>query len=239
MDPYKKGIDFWSRDKKKVQSDFLCRPHVFDMLGDVNGKRILDVGCGEGYMCRILSNKGAMVTGVDVSKDMILEAKRKGEGPIYFINKAQSLKNIESKSKDIAISVLVFNSFKTDKDWGDALKEIKRVLVGNGRFILAVAHPFERIIPLKTNFVKYLKYVQDYWGNSPIPKYLFDINKNSFLVNNYNRNFEFILNTLIKNGFTIKKIKEPKLDPKDKKTIRLFGEEDKKPSYLLIESIVN
>ena len=43
-------------------------PRMLAMLGDVDGKRILDVGCGEGGYARELAQRGADVTGVDGSE---------------------------------------------------------------------------------------------------------------------------------------------------------------------------
>jgi len=44
---------------------YLLNPTIFGLLGDVTGKAILDVGCGQGYLARLLARKGAIVTGVE------------------------------------------------------------------------------------------------------------------------------------------------------------------------------
>lgn len=49
-------------------------PAFLALLGDVCGKRVLDIGCGAGLFCKKLRLKGALVTGVDVSPVMIREA---------------------------------------------------------------------------------------------------------------------------------------------------------------------
>lgn len=36
-------------------------PHLLALLGDVIGRRVLDAGCGEGYLARILAARGARV----------------------------------------------------------------------------------------------------------------------------------------------------------------------------------
>ena len=46
--------------------EYSCR-----VLGDLRGKRILDVGCGEGENTLLLAKLGAMVTGIDVSPKAI------------------------------------------------------------------------------------------------------------------------------------------------------------------------
>lgn len=53
-------------------------------LGDVAGKRVLDVGCGAGSTSRALAALGADVTGVDISMDLLELAKRQG-GAEYIL----------------------------------------------------------------------------------------------------------------------------------------------------------
>jgi SAM-dependent methyltransferase len=49
----------------------------FHVLGDVRGKRILDVGCGDGGNSILLALKGASVVGVDISPRAIEAANRR------------------------------------------------------------------------------------------------------------------------------------------------------------------
>jgi SAM-dependent methyltransferase len=49
----------------------------FGLLGDLEGKSILDVGCGEGEDAMILARLGAHVTGLDVSPGAIELAKQR------------------------------------------------------------------------------------------------------------------------------------------------------------------
>ncbi len=43
----------------------LLNPAIFALLGPVEGHTILDAGCGQGYLCRLLAKRGALVTGVE------------------------------------------------------------------------------------------------------------------------------------------------------------------------------
>jgi 2-polyprenyl-3-methyl-5-hydroxy-6-metoxy-1,4-benzoquinol methylase len=57
--------------------DFL--DFVFGRLGDVTGKRILEVGCGSGNISTYLALRGARAVGVDVSAGMLALARRRAE----------------------------------------------------------------------------------------------------------------------------------------------------------------
>jgi SAM-dependent methyltransferase len=58
-------------------------------IGDVAGKRVLDVGCGSGTTARALAGLGADVTGVDVSSDLLGLARQEG-GARYLLADAAS-----------------------------------------------------------------------------------------------------------------------------------------------------
>jgi len=44
---------------------------VLDSLGDVEGKRILDLGCNVGFFSFLLSQRGAYVTGIEIDEDCV------------------------------------------------------------------------------------------------------------------------------------------------------------------------
>lgn len=54
-------------------------------LGDVSGTRVLDIGCGTGVTCQLLLERGAAVTGVDVSTPMLAIAEKRTGGRAELI----------------------------------------------------------------------------------------------------------------------------------------------------------
>jgi len=48
---------------------------VLEFLSPVEGKRILDAGCGDGTYSVAAAERGALVTGVDLSEDMLAMAR--------------------------------------------------------------------------------------------------------------------------------------------------------------------
>jgi len=59
-------------------------------VGGGEGKSLLEVGCGTGYFGRFFSDLGYIVTGLDSSMAMLLEAKKKG-GVRYLLGDAHNL----------------------------------------------------------------------------------------------------------------------------------------------------
>lgn len=49
---------------------YIINPAIFSEFKDVEGSRILDAGCGTGYLARMLANCGAQVTGLEPSKSL-------------------------------------------------------------------------------------------------------------------------------------------------------------------------
>lgn len=71
---------------------------IFDLLGDLTGKSVLDLACGEGIYSRQIMAAGAMsVTGVDISAEMIAlaeqEERRNPQGNQYVVGDASHCKS--------------------------------------------------------------------------------------------------------------------------------------------------
>ena len=65
---------------------------MLDALGDVSGKKVIDIGCGEGRFCRMLSERGAVMTGVDLTEALIEHARELGsDKERYLVGDAQDL----------------------------------------------------------------------------------------------------------------------------------------------------
>jgi 2-polyprenyl-3-methyl-5-hydroxy-6-metoxy-1,4-benzoquinol methylase len=55
---------------------FVTAPNLLEMLGEVQGKKVLEMGCGNGYWLRLLARDGADCTGIDLSENQIEVAKK-------------------------------------------------------------------------------------------------------------------------------------------------------------------
>lgn len=70
----------WSPTDYTTNADFVAElgAPLIDLLGDLRGKRVLDLGCGDGALTLKLKEGGADVTGVDASPEMIDAARGRG-----------------------------------------------------------------------------------------------------------------------------------------------------------------
>ena len=78
---------------------------ILAMLGDVAGQEICDLACGEGFFSRILAARGADVTGIDISENLLGHAVRQSEElPIRFIrDDVQRLSSVADSSFDVVV----------------------------------------------------------------------------------------------------------------------------------------
>ncbi len=143
---YNNNAARWRRDKPNSLSDFTARPYLFKLCGDVTGKKILDLGCGEGYCSQYLAeNMGAKdITAVDISENMIKLANEKknrqvDSGITYLISDINSL-DFPDNTFDLILGIFVYN-YLDIADMQASMKNVFNFLKPGGRFIFAVPHP--------------------------------------------------------------------------------------------------
>ena len=131
---------------KKEDDDFLqCQKNMTDYcvekVGDIKGKKVLEVGCGNGIQAiYIMENYNpAEIIGVDLNKYNIKiaqeELSKKGVKNISFIvGNAQELSEINDNSVDILLNIESAFHYP-DKD--RFIKQIYRVLKPGGKFVIA------------------------------------------------------------------------------------------------------
>lgn len=115
------------------------RPAMIDLAGDVDGRRILDAGCGSGPLSAALRAKGAIVTGVDGSPAMLeLARQRLGEDAALHVADLSRPLPFDDGAFDDVVASLVLHYLR---DWEAPLRELRRVLKPGGRLIMSVNHP--------------------------------------------------------------------------------------------------
>jgi ubiquinone/menaquinone biosynthesis C-methylase UbiE len=116
------------------------RPALLDLVGNVSGLAVLDVGCGPGFYAQELIRRGAAVTAFDVSAEMVrLAGARLGVGvDLRVADLHDPLTWLADESQDVAVLALVLHHLE---DRRGALAELRRVLRPAGRLVLSTSHP--------------------------------------------------------------------------------------------------
>jgi ubiquinone biosynthesis O-methyltransferase len=109
---------------------------VLDLARPLAEKHVLDVGCGDGMLSAAAAARGAHVTGMDTSLEMLEAARRRASSQgvvIQFEHGDVGALPFRDASFDVvlAVTVLCFVG-----DAAAALREIARVLVPGGRLVL-------------------------------------------------------------------------------------------------------
>ena len=99
--------------------------------------RVLDVGCGDGQISRLLASGGATVVGIDPTWNQIRIAHERGGGAAFVRAGAAELP-VADASFDAAVACLVFEHID---DVDGAIAEVARVVRPGGRFSFFLNHP--------------------------------------------------------------------------------------------------
>jgi SAM-dependent methyltransferase len=117
-------------------SDELESALVLELAGDVCGRRVLDVGCGEGELAVRLAGLGAQVTGVDASAPMIAAARARAERSglvVTFCEGRADALPFPAASFDLVVAVTVLCFIE---DALPTFREVSRVLAPGGQFVI-------------------------------------------------------------------------------------------------------
>jgi SAM-dependent methyltransferase len=116
------------------------RPATLELIGAVNGKRVLDVGCGPGFYLAELVDRGATVSGCDASARMVeLARARVGDAADVRIHPLEEPFGwVDDSSIDVVLAALVYHYIN---DRPAFLAEIRRMLTPDGVLVVSTHHP--------------------------------------------------------------------------------------------------
>lgn len=208
----------WSRDSdhKRRLAKVLVSDALNAFAADIQGKTILDAGCGEGAYTEIIRTLGGKVTGLDGSPKMIEIAKsRRPQIPFVVGDLLENLP-FHDKSFDTVTTINVLMSLGSIEKF---LSECYRLLQDNGSLILGVFHPALNVPTTRLYRSWWRKLlgrpvigvVYSYFIKTNLRKD--DMAKNPWPF--YHRTLEEYSDSFSQNGFTIDRILEPHTLPEE------------------------
>ncbi len=190
----------------------------FKLLGDVRGKKILEVGCGGGQNTIVLAKCGAISMGLDNSEEQIEYAKelakKIGVKVSFRVGDMEDLSAFSDRCFDIVLSSFAIGYVE---NLGKTFQEIFRVLQREGLFVFAAVHP----IANRGRVVRYGK--RRMWG---IGNY-FDRRRRIWTWKiggeiakfyGYHRTIGDYFNLLVSSGFLVENVLEPEPFPLERMT---------------------
>ena len=127
-----------SRAGSDVYRDLVNTPAFFAMLPDIEGRRCLDLGCGEGHNTRLLADRGAQVIGLDHAETFVGHAAGIDHGGIRYLVGDGARLPFAAGSFD---AVTAFMSIMDVGDPEATLVDVARVLRPGGFVQFSVVHP--------------------------------------------------------------------------------------------------
>jgi len=235
LEEYKTDRNVWEEnyDSVNLRSDVLVSDRVLKLLGNVSGKNILDIGCGNGKFARKLAQGGAKVFAIDAIPEQIEFAKKiegeKKQSINYLVGNIQELNkiNFPIENFDIVISLMT-HLYLSKNDFIDSFKIVAEKINKKGRFIYGSIHP-ARI---------FLYERQNYFESQLLKTELPTLSGKIFTTQFYHHPMNVVINSILNSGFKIQKIYEPRPDVKEiKKYPTLLSVDNESPQYIIIDSI--
>jgi len=187
----------------------LVNPVLLRMLGDVDGRRVLDAGCGNGYFSRMLARRGAEVTGVEPASvlfNFAVHAEDADPLGIRYVQADLCELALPDPGEGLGVpydAVVASMVLPAVPDWTRAMRSCVRQLRPGGRFIFSVNHPcFEQLAGSWREH-----------GAYQVTEYLADYEIEGRYATDFHRPLSAYLNEVINLGCRIAEVAEPGLDP--------------------------
>lgn len=161
----------------------------FNLLGDLAGKSILDLGCGEGFYTRKFKQKGAIgIVGIDISEKLIEMARqeeaRKPLGIEYIVRDVLELDTIGSF--DLVVASYLLNYARSKEELLKMCQSIFANLKPGGRFV-CLNNNSEQLPEsyLKTEKYGFIKTISRHFQEGTPIKFIMSADGQKFSFDNY------------------------------------------------------
>ena len=204
---YDEIADWYSARKRGSYEFKILLPAILNLLGNLLGKSLIDIGCGPGVYSVEFAKRGADVFGLDISRKMLDKARSNAE--IANINltlqkaDAHFLPFMDG-SFDIAVLALTILDDRI-------VQEVARVLKPDGLFLFSDTHPIiESKGRWRSNGMGAGRIIEDYFSPDKREWRIKPASGRTVIFKYHTRTIEQCVNMIADAGFKILRIAEPK-----------------------------
>lgn len=116
---------------------------IIDAVRTCAPRRVLDAGCGEGWLVRALTADGMTAVGIDASAPLVAAANAEGGGEFVVRSYAEFADHPLSIGTDF--DAVVFNFSLLDDDIAPILLAARQVLSPTGALLIQTVHPWQAL----------------------------------------------------------------------------------------------
>ncbi len=178
---------------------------LLQLLGDVSGRRVLDLACGQGRVARELARGAATVVGADISQALLHRARAAEDDEPLGVTYLETDVTSAGALKGEVFDAVVCNFGLSDIDDLDAaLTTVARVLPSGATFVFSILHP---CFPgcgadAPSSWPPGGGYYQEGWWLASNPGFRGQVGANHRMLSTY-------LNLLLRHRLVIERLSEP------------------------------
>jgi SAM-dependent methyltransferase len=221
-----------ARHSPESPNESLEKPAFLELLGSVQNKTILDLGCGDARFGVELLEKGCTsYLGVEPSSKMLEFAKRNLTNTKAKVEQAAiETWSYPAEQFDVVVSRLVLHYVK---NLDEAFRNIYKTLKPDGRFVFSMLHPVITSFdtPRKKGEVRTNWIVDNYFKQSSR-----EVRLRNDYVTQYHRTLESILMSLQTAGFTFEQLREGYPKPENFTDKGLLERRMRIPLFLILSA---
>ena len=217
--------------------EYFRKPIILKLIGDVNEKDFLEIGCGSGYWTRIFAGKGAKCVGIDIEDNQLdIARKEEAEKPLgikYLKLNASNMSKIDSNSIDVVFIEFVLLEIKEKNLVNKVFKEAYRVLRKGGLLFISDMHPFDPFFSDKYELPKGFHY---YSSGGVFYAKATQLDGSIIKFRDYHWTFEDLLGSIINARFQLTDLREPKASESLIKKFPYFEYRRNLPKTLMLKA---
>lgn len=207
-----------------------------ELLGDVSGRRVLDLGCGGGQLAYYLADAGAAeVIGIDASERMLDVARARWAHPrVSYRRESMENADFSPGAFDLVASSLALHYVR---DYAGLVRRVARWLTPGGLLVFSTEHPIYTARGSADGWINgpdgtRVAWALDHYTEEGLREHHWFVPG----VRRYHRTLSTLLNGLIDAGLIIERVVEPAPSDEWLQNRPEHADERRRPMFLLVRA---